>query len=329
MNTNTPENGEGQEIDFTQISTKISSLFGVINNAIFRTIQFVIKNAIVLVALVLFGFGIGLYLDKTTKSYNSEIIVAPNFGSTDYLYSKVDLLSAKIKEGDTLFFKSIGIEDADNIKKITIEPIVDVFSFINSNQQNFDLLKLMTEDADFQTIVKENMISKNYSFHTITILTKDKMEKETRILPLLNYLNSSDYFTKIQKISLANIQQKISTSEETVLQIDGFLNEFSNNASGKNQKSDKLVYYNENTQLNDVIKTKEELIKQIGNLKLALTNSDKIIKDIVVTSNIKNTKNLNGKRKMVIPFLFVFGFIFLMMFKNFYISQKRNTISRA
>jgi hypothetical protein len=47
---------------------------------------------------------------KPKKVYDHELIVQPNFGSTDYLYSKVELLASKINERDTVFLKSIGIK---------------------------------------------------------------------------------------------------------------------------------------------------------------------------------------------------------------------------
>ena len=59
--------------------------------------------------LFLIGAGLGYYLDKTTNVYDHQLIVTPNFGSSDYLYAKVEQLNAKIKEEDTLFLKAIGI----------------------------------------------------------------------------------------------------------------------------------------------------------------------------------------------------------------------------
>jgi hypothetical protein len=54
-----------------------------------------------------FLFGVGLYLDKMQQQYDHQIIVAPN-KSTDYLYAKIDLLSSKIAESDSVFLNSIG-----------------------------------------------------------------------------------------------------------------------------------------------------------------------------------------------------------------------------
>ena len=321
MSTNVPNNQDDQEIDLMQISRKIGNIFQDFNTFLFRCIRFFVKNAVVILILFVLGFGVGMFLDSTKKTYNHEIIVTPNFGSTDYLYSKIDLLTAKINERDTAFLKSIGIQEPTKITKITIEPIVDVYGFINNSEQNFELLKLMSEDGDLKSIVKETTTSKNYAFHTITLLTKGITESKKGIQPLLNYLNTSDYYNRIQKVSVENIQQKIKTNDAIVSQIDGILNEFSNSASGNHQKSDKLVYYNENTQLNDVIKTKESLIKEIGNLKVALLSSDKIIKDNSTTINKENTTSINGKLKLILPLVFILIFILIRFFIAFYKKQ--------
>ena len=328
MSFNSPSQTEEEQIDFEQISNKIGNFFQSVNKRTFNGIQFVIKNKIILILLLIIGFGFGMFLDQINQTYKSELIVAPNFESSDYLYSKIDLIESKIKEGDTIFLKSIGIQEPSKIKKITIEPIVDVYGFINDedSKQNLDLLKLMAEDGDLKSIIKETTTSKNYTFQTINLITKGTTETKKTIEPILNYLNTSVYYKIIQKITVKNIQQKLSADEETVTQINGILNEFSNTSSANNQKSDKLVYYNENTQLNDLIKSKELLVKEIGILKIKLLTSDKIIKESTITLNIENKKLLNNKLKFIIPFVLIFGFVMIVLFGRFYKNQKRLSI---
>ena len=90
---------------------------------------------------------------------------------------------------------------------------------------------------------------------------------------------------------------KVKEKETTIVQIDGILNTFSIR-NGIAQISDKLSYYNENTQLNDIIKTKDSLVSVVGTLKVDLFNSKKVINDNTVILNIKNNKSINGKMKM-------------------------------
>ncbi|PKH66758.1 hypothetical protein CXF59_12635 [Flavobacterium sp. ALD4] len=320
MSTNVLQNQEDQEIDLFLILKKIGNFPQWISTMLFKSIQFFIKNGIIILVLLIIGFGLGYYLDKNQKEYNHQIIVAPNFKSTDYLYSKIDLLASKISEKDVLFLKSIGINDPSQLTKISIEPIVDVYKLISNNEQNFELLELMAQNGDLKTIVKESTTSKNYNYHTIILSTNGVTRQSDFVDPILNYLNSSSYFEEIQKISVGNIQQKIKEKEATVLQIDGIVNAFSNR-NGNAKYSDKLIYYNENTQLNSIIKTKDSLINVLGTLKIDLFNSRKVISDNAIILNIKNNKSINGKMKLVLPILFIslfiiFGFIF-----SFYKSQ--------
>ena len=302
MSTNVPQNQEDQEIDLFLILKKIGNFPQWISAMLFKSIQFFIKNGIIILILLIVGFGLGYYLDKNQKEYNHQIIVAPNFKSTDYLYSKIDLLASKISEKDVLFLKSIGINDPSQLTKISIEPIVDFYKLISNNEQNFELLELMAQNGDLKTIVKESTTSKNYSYHTIILSTNGVTRQSDFVDPILNYLNSSSYFQEIQKISVGNIQQKIKEKEATVLQIDGIVNAFSNR-NGNAKYSDKLIYYNENTQLNSIIKTKDSLINVLGTLKIDLFNSRKVISDNAIILNIKNNKSINGKMKLVLPIL--------------------------
>lgn len=322
MNTKLPQNNPDQEVDLALISKKISNFFDRINTSVFRSIQFFVRNWIIVLILVIVGFGLGMLLDKTQKTFDNQIIVKPNFGSVDYLYAKVDLIQSKILADDQLFFKKIGVSETPKISKIKIEPIVDVFKFVDNNEQNLEVLKLMTSNGDLKSIITETTTNKNYPYYIITFSTKGILSDDNTVKALLNYINSSSYYSEVQKITINNIKQKIKANDEILLQIDNILSKFSNSESLGSVKNDKLVYYNENVQLNDIIKTKDNLIRENGNLKMDLITSNKIIKESSIATNIENTKSVKGKMRFILPVLFVFLFIFLLFIKRFYRNQK-------
>ncbi len=328
MSTNKQVNFDDNEIDLMQLSNKVSGFFQSINRSIFLMIQFVLKHILILGFLLILGVGVGYYLDKTQKVYSNELIVRPNFESTDYVYSKVELLKSKIKENDTLFLKSIGIHNPSQLLNIEISPVIDIYKFISStstkdNDQNFQLLKLMAEDGDMKKIVAEKTTSKNYAFHKITYTTRVLTTKKGTIDPILNYLENNEYFSNIKKEYIKNIQTKIRRNDEMISQIDVVLNSFSKGKSD-NLANDKLVYYNENTQLNDVIQTKNNLISEIGKLNLDLISINKIVKENSSTINILNSKSINGKLKLILPFLLILMYLLLFLFINFYKKQSIN-----
>ena len=134
MSTNS-HNNDNQEVDLTMISKGIGNFFQNINTSIFKAIQFSLKHKIIIGFLFVLGAGLGVYMDTTYKTYDHQIIVQPNFGSTDYLYSKIDLIESKIKESDTVFLKSIGIQNPSKLVKIEIKPIIDIYKFINNSME--------------------------------------------------------------------------------------------------------------------------------------------------------------------------------------------------
>jgi hypothetical protein len=327
MSTNASKNND-QEIDLSQISKKIGGLFDQLASSVFKGILFLKKNIITFLILFVIGVGLGIVLDSNAKSYNHQIIVSPNFGSTDYLYSKINLISSRIKQNDTLFLKSIGIKNPKDISSISISPINDIYNFVNDksntvnnaqNSQNFELLKLLAEDGDINKVIKDSLTSKNFSQHKISIATEGFITKTSTLDPIVAYLNNNTYYSDLKNTYNANISTKIKANEVVIGQIDALLNQFS--ASTTSQKNDKLVYYNENTQLNDVIKTKNELVSEIGYLKTQMINNQKVVIDKSSVVNIRNTKGLANKMKLVLPFLLIFGFIGLKIFMAFYKKQ--------
>lgn len=333
MSTNT--NHDQEEIDLGQLFGKIGNFFSNVSIRIFKGIFFIKKNIILLIILFAIGGGLGYYIDFKTKIYNHEIIVSPNFGSVDHLYNKINLINSRIQQRDTSFLKSIGIVEPKNISKVSIKPVIDIYSFVNENRgtannaentQNFELVKLLSEDGDINKVIKDSLTSRNYGHHKILIVTDGFTTNSKTLQPILNYLNQSEYYKQIQKVQLESLQNKIQKDEETINQIDVLLNQFSTTTG--NPKNSSLVYYNENTQLNDVIQTKNNLIQGIGAQKTQLVTLKSIVKEKSTTLNIKNTKGLNNKMKLVLPIVFVFGFLFLSLFISFYKKQKAKLSNR-
>ncbi len=316
MSTTPKFNSDDQEIDLSQISKKISQGFQNVGGFIFNCIQFFIKNAIIIAVLLIVGISLGYFMDNNQKSYDHQIMVIPNFGSTDYLYGKVELINSKIKARDTVFLKALGLKYPKNISKLEIEPIVDPYNFIRDNEENFELLKLMAEDGSIDKVLKDKVTSKNYTYHSITFSTKGVATDENTIQPLLKSLNDSEYFEVLQKNVIANIKIKMQYNDQTLNQINGVLNSFADEVS-KIPKSGNLVYYNENTQLDEVLKTKYSLVSEQGNRRIELVNYEKITKDVSVISNIENPSS----NKLIFPLLLIFIFIAGKLFFAYYKSQ--------
>lgn len=337
MSENTTNQSDDQEIDLGLLIKKLNNFTGNIALGIFKGLLFLKRKRLILISLFAIGVATGYFLDQTNKTYDSEIIVSPNLGGTDYLYSKMDLLTSKLKEKDVAFFKSIGVKNPKQITLIEIEPIIDIYSFVNNNTaiatnaqntQNFELMKLLAESSDIQKVMKDKVTSKNYPHHKIHIETNFKTSTKELVQPILKFLNTDRYLNEILTISKENIKIKMKKNEELITQTDSLIKILTLNLS-RNQKNSNLVYNNENNQFNSLFDLKNNLINEIASQRIALVNCDVAIKDISTVVNIKNTKRLNDKLKFVVPIVLIMMFIFYSLFLSFYRRQsKKLTLSK-
>lgn len=317
-----------QDVDLLSVSKGIGNFFRNLNTFFYRCIRFMLRNALILGVLFIVGAGLGYWLDKIDDgTYETQMIVAPNFGSTDYLYAKVDQIDSKLKERDTAFLSKIGVKKPKNLTEIKIVPVVDVFKFVSNsgNETNYKLIELMAQDGDIKKIVADKTTSKNYPYHMISFTTKGETTSEMTVTPLLNYFNDNDHYKKIQKEYLFNVHEKLRANDTMIGQIDGILGELARGSANKTPS----VYINETAQVNDVIKTKDELVKEQGLHRVDLIGLDKVIKDNSIIMNIKDESGLNGKMKIFLPLFFIFIFLCVFAFRAFYKSQsvKNNPIA--
>lgn len=307
-----------QEIDLSQIGKSISKVFQNIINTSFDLLFFIQKKIIIVAALFILGVGLGIYLDKE-PNYTNNIVVIPNFGSNEYLYEKVNLISLKLKEKDEAFFKTIGIHNIKDFNSIEILPISGIYNFINSETQkeNFELIKLMAEDGDIEKIIKDDVTSKNYYLHGINIKTAIAYEKKDLIEPILNYLQQTDYFSKLQKVYQSNLVEKVEANKLLINQIDQLLVTLSES------KSVGGVTISQNSGLTELINKKDALLNENQVLAIHKLEYDKVIKDQNISLNQMNTKGVNNKLKLILPFLFVSLFLLGYWFSQVYKQQKK------
>jgi hypothetical protein len=301
MSTNSQE----QEIDLGQIGKGIKNFFNGIVNSIFDLIFFVKKKIIIIGVLFVVGVALAYLLDS--KTYNHEISVIPNFGSNEYLYKKIEQIDTKLREEDAVFFEEIGIKNHKDIISVEIEAYPAIYNFVNNKEQenNFELIKLMAEDGNIDKIMKDEITSKNYYHHKISIKTIGMLKKEEFITPILNYLNSNPYFEVQQKVYQKNLADKISLNDSLINQIDKLIVLLSStNSSG-------TISISEKNSIPELVEKKDRLISEKQYL---LTNEnifDKIIKEESSIINIRDYKPLLLNSKILFPLILIlFYFIF-------------------
>jgi hypothetical protein len=211
--------------------------------------------------------------------------------------------------------KSVKVNACFSLANINVEAFNGVFGFISSSEPNFELLKLMAEDGNLKEIIKEDFTSKNYYSHNITISTSEKINQKEIIEPILKYYQENKFYKKQQFIHQENIDEKIKFNDSLVKQIDGLIIKLSDPKSSSN------VTISENSSITALINKKDELIKESQNLKLNKGEYEQIIMVINISSNNLNSKGLNNKMKLLLPFLFVFLYLIVYSFNRLYKKQ--------
>lgn len=319
------QQNSSEEVDLSYMFKSIGGFFKRLVKLLFLVLSFFRKNIIIIIILILVGFGSGYYIDSNSKPiYQNELIVIPNFESTDYLYENVKAFNLKKQAKDSIFFKSFLDEDYQDFIKIEIEPIIDVYTFISDKKENIETFKILYDDKDPDEFLKDNTISKYYKYHKISIVCKGN-NSEIISNKILDYFNSNSHFKLYQEVGLRDTEIQISQNEKMISQIDSILKAVSENTDKRQAQS---VYISTQSDLYQMINTKQALLNNRIKLQTKFIDQHEIIK---LVSGIYNTKEsgikaLPNKIKIPIYLLFIFsGFSFLIfLYKNLKTISRRD-----
>ena len=67
MSLDLPNNQKKDEVDFTNSSQGVGKTMSGFGGFVFKTMQFVIRNIIIVALLLIVGFALGIYLDSSAK----------------------------------------------------------------------------------------------------------------------------------------------------------------------------------------------------------------------------------------------------------------------
>src|SRR5690606_2103206 len=191
-----------QEIDLSYLSKKTVSLLDGLGYTIYRFIKFLLKNIWIILGILVLGGAIGYFLDNRGEEvYKHEVIVVPNFNSSSYLYNSIE--NMKFKDS--------------KIIKAQVEPIIDIYQFIQERYQNLEIAKYMSENnIQVDKFTDKNAVEKLYRYHLLTLYTKGEDKSGKIIDSLLNKLNSDPYYLSRQKIEQNNLALSITEIEKSI-----------------------------------------------------------------------------------------------------------------
>lgn len=294
------------EIEMSVFINGIKRFFVGLLKLIFQALSFYKKYIIVVLILVIGGGIGGYYMDNNNlKNYRNEVIVIPNFESTEYLYDAVEMVNSKIKNKDAAFFTKIKIEGYLSLREITIKPVTDVYDMVKQQKSNLDVFKIMTEKGDMPKVLADLTTGRHFKFHKISIFEKGSSYGNKNIKALLDFLNDNAYYNNYGKALRESLNKKIEKNNEMIAQIDSLLSSYSKSKIGASGES--KISINQNTQINDLVLTKESLIMDIRKIQLELIDNQNVIQEVCTVNDIIEERILSNKT-MSLPFLLLMAF---------------------
>ena len=233
MSTNQKNNEEEVDLGslFLIIGKGFAKFFNFIGNifkgffhGVIITLVFLKNNIIKIGIAALLGGVIGLFLEvKKGDTYESELLVKPNFNSTRQLYDIINYYDNLVQQEDTTGLAETFKLDklaAASLKEFTIEPVVSENDIINS-------YNVFVSSADTTAIksysfveFKKAFTAYDYRLHKVTVTSTqnnvfDKLEDV-----IIASVASNKYFNRIKVLSNKNLNRTDSLYRQNLAQID-------------------------------------------------------------------------------------------------------------
>lgn len=220
MSENVPTQAN-EEIDLGFLFEKIKSFFKSILVGLVRIIQFFWKHKFPLIGVGVVGIAVGLYMTKTSERiYLNELLVKPNYKSTQYLYDKVDAVNKKIRSNDSIFLLEVFGDDYRRVNSLEIEPIVDVYGLITESKEIQETFRVLFVENGNASFFDEDINKINYTNHKIKLLIKGKEDNAELTKQFYDYVNSNPFYKKKGSLIQDRLKEQREENKLILSQID-------------------------------------------------------------------------------------------------------------
>ena len=312
------------EIDLGQLFQLIGKGFNAIFRFFLRIFLYLKKNILILIGLMVLGFGVGYALSKiVSKKLKTEVIVKPQFESKNYLYDAIAEIQANIEAKDTLFFKSIGVDNIDfKGLEVVINRVVEEGT-TETDAKYLELLQSFENTEAIADIVRAELQNKSSFNHRITFFYKNQKVGQEFAEKVMMYINSNEYFSEMLDIYVANATDRIERDKQLLEQVDQIITNYSNKMGSQDNISgnDRIVLDNQETvNITGLFSLKNDLIRDIEIKNLELLKNKKAIQIINFGKPQQLQKSFYAKKIILFPTLFL-GIFFLISFLK-YLNKK-------
>lgn len=307
------------EIDLGLVFKKIGEAWRWFLVRLYHSIQFLKRNWIVLFVLIALGVGLGYIWEQNSKtSKTATLIIQTNFGSSNYVYNKLNRVRkiAGLEKG-----KKYGFEGVESpIKKIEITPIVDIIDLTQRINTDDRSLEEFMAQADFvDDLLTSDVFLNEYKYHILEVTTTEDGTNQT-LDAIFNFLNDSETYDVVKEIAKQETQEKIKNHRKSIEGIDQLFLSFIETEEGINPSF--VFKNNEVINLHRVLQEKKSIMEYIQDERVNLSRLDNVVVPISEKELLYSFSFLDLKMVLT-PFLLIILFMAFLWLKNLYKQGKK------
>ncbi|MDP2686902.1 MAG: hypothetical protein Q8O62_06755 [Aequorivita sp.] len=320
-----------EEVDLGTIFGKVREGYHGMLISFYSGIQFLLRNWILILGIIILGVVIGYFLDNKKNSSNeTTLLVQINFGSANYVYDAIDQLNVKIQESDTKFLEENGflVDGVNAVTSATIEPIVNIMDILKNTTGNDGYIQAVFEQSKFEDdLLTSEVFIPEYKNHRI-LVTSNEDDTELVLNSLLQYLNNNTILNKIKDVTIENTKTIIEKNQNSISYIDSIMKVYGTPIENNIQPSQ--IYYNSyevnNGNIHLIVQQKTSLLEENEELEIELIKYDHIV-ELLNKPKLQIKKGILTNKIVLIPVVFILLFILLAFLKRFYLKAKRLSLS--
>lgn len=312
-----PRTNASDEIDLGQLLRIVKNGFKSLGNFGLRIFLFLKKNMYILLGLILFGVGVSFGLSQViSKKLKSEVIVRPNFESTDYLEEVVEEIKTNLITKNESFFEALEIKTEDTKGfEIALEAISDKDKESDEkivNQMRYlEALNNFKDQGFAMDILRSELADKSVINYTLSFLYVDPEKGPEIVKRLIEYINTNEYFNEVKEVYANNARSRIKTNSELILQIDAVVANYSNSLKPSSGVLSSKGFYEDKETLDvkALLELKSKLNEDIEEKHLELNQQANIISILNYGKTQEVRKPFLDDRSFKIPLVLVLGFL--------------------
>jgi len=299
------------EIDLVAVFDKIKSIFKSILIGIVQVFQFFWKHKFRLLILFIIGVGLQVLLtSQVSKIYKNELLVRTNFGSTEYLYSKVKSINSKLKSEDTLYLNEIFGKNYNRVAEVEVVPVVDVYNLVNKSEENREVFELLLEEYGDISFLEEEINVNEYPTHKLNIYIKGKEDNENIANKLYEKLANNAFYNEMKVSTLENLQEQLDENKRIRSQIDSIIRD-QKGIPGFTTPDNNSINFSGSQNLQALLNQKKELLENDLEIKEQLSSEDEVLKIVDSSFGVYDKDKTSSYLFIPIAFLSFYCLIFL------------------